>query len=166
VGQAAALLGPVVLVGHLLLWGSYWVIGQGKLARADVAEVVLLSTLLVALPPVLSAGVYFIFWHSLQHVLRMTALMGQPAGRRQWALSAQVGFFLRRAAPLLLVSVAGLVVLYSQTWVRAGGSSVLLSLALLVASVVTLPHALLVTLGLDAARWRQMPTAHAATGTA
>jgi Brp/Blh family beta-carotene 15,15'-monooxygenase len=166
VAQAATLLGPVVLVGHLLLWGSYWVTGQGKLACTDAAEVVLLSILLVALPPVLSAGVYFVFWHSLQHVLRMTALMGQPDGRRQWALSTQVGFFLRRAAPLLLVSVAGLVVLYSQPWVRAGGSSVLLSLALLVASVVTLPHTLLVTLGLDAMRWRQVPTARAATGTA
>jgi len=31
----------------------------------------------------------------------------------------------------------------------------LLSIALLASSVVTLPHALLVTLGLDAARWRQ-----------
>jgi Brp/Blh family beta-carotene 15,15'-monooxygenase len=151
VAHAAALLGPVVLVGHLLLWGSYWASGQGQLARTDVAEVALLSALLVVLPPVLSAGVYFVFWHSLQHVRRMNQLMGS-----RWAgLGAELRFFLRQAAPLLLVSVAGLVVLYSQPWVRAGGGPVLLSLALLVASVVTLPHALLVTLGLDAARWRQ-----------
>ena len=121
----------------------------------DVLEAALLTGLLVALPPVLSGGVYFVFWHSLQHVLRMNQLMDRAQALRGPGLGAQLRFFLRRAAPLLLVSVAGLAVLYGVAWARHASGSVLVSLALLAASVVTLPHALLVTFGLDAARWRR-----------
>lgn len=152
-GQAARLLGPAVLGGHGLLWLAYCRRGQAGLARTDALEVLLLSTLLLVLPPLLSAGVYFVGWHSLQHVLRMSHLMGPPATAAR--LGPALGFFLRRAAPLLLVSLAGLAVLYGLAWARAASGPVLVSLALLVASVVTLPHALLVTLALDAARWRQ-----------
>lgn len=152
---AADWLGPLVLAGHLALWGSYWLTRQLHLARTDMQEVLLLSFLLLALPPLLSASVYFVFWHSLQHVLRMNALMGQPAGGSLPALGTQLGFFLRRSAPLLAISVAGLAGLYGLAWARAASGPTLISLALLAASVVTLPHALLVTLGLDAARWRR-----------
>jgi Brp/Blh family beta-carotene 15,15'-monooxygenase len=148
---AAGWLGPLVLAGHLGLWLSYWRTRQLLLARTDILETLLLSFLLVALPPLLSASVYFVFWHSLQHVLRMNAVMGHGGA----ALRAQLGFFLRRAAPLLAISVAALAVVYGLAWARAASGATLISLALLVASVVTLPHALLVTLGLDAARWRQ-----------
>ena len=145
-------LGALVLTGHALLWVSYFMTEQRQLTLTDMLEVLLLSCLLAALPPVLAAGVYFVFWHSLQHVLRMNALMGYPlAGHSLWA---GLGFFLRRSAPLLVLSVAALAVLYGLAWARAASGPVLISLALLVASVVTLPHALLVTLGLDAARWR------------
>jgi len=148
-------LGPLVLAGHLALWASYFFTHQRQVALTDMLEALLLSFLLVALPPVLSAGVYFVFWHSLQHVLRMNAVMGRPFAGSGRALWAELGFFLKRSAPLLVVSVAALAVLYGLAWARAAGGPVLISLALLVASVVTLPHALLVTLGLDAARWRR-----------
>jgi Brp/Blh family beta-carotene 15,15'-monooxygenase len=159
--EAAHWLGPLVLAGHLGLWGSYGLMRQGQLARTDALEVLLLSFLLVALPPLLSASVYFVFWHSLQHVLRMSALMGQPFGGSLVGLWAQLSFFLRRSAPLLAISVVALAVLYGLAWARALSGPALVSLTLLVASVVTLPHALLVTLGLDAARWRQPTQPHA-----
>ena len=134
-----------------MLWGSYVRSQQALLARLDLLETGLLSALLVALPPVLAGSVYFVFWHSLQHMLRMNHLMGR-ANARGWAgLGRELAFFLRRSAPLLAVSVAALTALYSWQW--TAGAPVLISLALLVASVVTLPHALLVTLGMDAARW-------------
>lgn len=154
VSQTARLLGPVVLGGHLLLWLAYCWRGQAKLAVADLLEILLLSALLLALPPVLSAGVYFVFWHSLQHVLRMSELMGHFPSAKP-ALWAQLGFFLRRSVPLLLVSVVALAGLYTVAWVRAASGPALISLALLAASIVTLPHALLVTLGMDAPRWRR-----------
>lgn len=155
IGEVTRWLGPLVLASHLLLWGSYFATNQRRLALTDMLEALVLSCLLISLPPVLSAGVYFVFWHSLQHVLRMNALMGQPVGGTWQALGTQLRFFLRRSAPLLAVSVAALAVLYGWAWARAASGPALISLALLVASVVTLPHALLVTLGLDAARWRR-----------
>ena len=155
VAHTAAVVGPGVLMGHLLLWLCYVWQRRSALAATDALEVALLTGLLVALPPVLSGGVYFVFWHSLQHVLRMNQLMDRTQALRRLGLGAQLRFFLRRAAPLLFVSVAGLAVLYGVAWTRHASGSVLVSLTLLAASVVTLPHALLVTFGLDAARWRQ-----------
>ena len=152
--HAGQLLGLAALVGHAALWGSYYLLGQRQLAATDLLEALLLALLLAALPPVLAGSVYFVGWHSLQHILRMNRLAGRSSP--SWSgLSRELTFFWRRAAPLLAVSVAALAVLYSLPWVRAAGSPVLISLALLVASVVTLPHALLVTLGLDAARWQR-----------
>ncbi len=151
---AARWLGPVVLGGHMLLWLSYCWRGQARLARTDLLEVLLLSGLLIALPPVLAAGVYFVFWHSLRHMLRMNKLMGHFTEAKP-VLWAQLGFFLRRSVPLLLISLGALAALYGLAWARAASGPALISLALLVASVVTLPHALLVTLGMDAARWRR-----------
>ena len=150
----ASWLGPLVLAGHAGLWLSYGLTRQRRLAGTDMQEVLLLGFLLAALPPLLSASMYFVFWHSLQHVLRMNAVMGRPFGDNMAGLRAQLGFFWRRAAPLLAVSVAALAVVYGLAWARAASGPTLISLALLVASVVTLPHALLVTLGLDAAHWR------------
>jgi len=149
-------LGPLVLAGYLWLWGSYILTGQRRLAGIDVLETLLLSFLLLALPPLLSASVYFVFWHSLQHVLRMNAVMGQPPSGSGATLRAQLGFFWRRSAPLLAISVAGLAVVYGMAWAHGASGPAFISLALLAASVVTLPHALLVTLGLDAARWRHL----------
>ena len=160
VAHATTLLVPVVVVGHLLLWLSYYWQRQGSLVRTDVLEVLLLTGLLVVLSPILAGGVYFVFWHSLQHVLRMNQLMDHLPANRRPGLWAEMRFFLRRSAPLLLISVAGLAVLFGLAWTRAASGTVLVSLALLAASVVTLPHALLVTLGMDAARWRQQAVGH------
>ena len=156
-GTVAGPLGVVVGAGHLLLWARYVQQGHADRARTDLGEVLLLVLLLLALPPVLSATVYFVFWHSLQHVLRMNRLLGAPAHGRVRGVGTEVRLFLRRAAPLLLSSVAGLAVLYGVALARAASGTVLVSLALLAASVVTLPHALLVTLGMDAPRWRNGP---------
>ncbi|WP_310396934.1 Brp/Blh family beta-carotene 15,15'-dioxygenase [Hymenobacter sp.] len=155
IAQAAAIIGPAVLVGHLVLWLSYVWESQSSLALTDALEVALLTLLLVVLPPVLSGGMYFVFWHSLQHVLRMNQLMDHRLATRRPGLVAELKFFLRRSAPLLLISIAGLAVVFGLAWTRAASGSVLVSLALLAASVVTLPHALLVTLGMDAPRWRR-----------
>lgn len=152
---AADWLGPLTLAGHLGLWLSYGLTRQLRLAYTDMQEVLLLSFLLLALPPLLSASVYFVFWHSLRHVLRMSELMGQPFGGSWAGLRVQVSFFLRRAAPLLAISVVALAGLYGLAWMRAASGPALIGLTLLAASVVTLPHALLVTLGLDATRWRR-----------
>lgn len=158
----AAGLGALVVGGHGLLWAYCLGSGQGALVRTDVLEVGLLTALLLLLPPVLSAGSYFVFWHSLQHVLRMNALLRNSDDAGPLLLGTDLLLFLRRSTPLLLLSVAALAGLFGWSWVQVGSGAALLSWALLAASMVTLPHALLVTLGLDAARWcrnpRELPT--------
>lgn len=156
----ASALWALVVAGHLLLWSQY--LWRGEVARAgtDLAEVALLAALFGALPPLLATGIYFVFWHSLQHALRLNRLFGfsvsgpQPSVWR--VLGQEVLFFLRRAFPLLVVSLVGLAVLYfllpapqrakPDTW---------LGLALAVAAMLTLPHALLVSVVMDAANWRR-----------
>ena len=155
IAHASAVLVPVVVLGHLLLWGCYLWQNQGDLVRTDALEVLLLTVLLVVLSPILSGSVYFVCWHSLQHVLRMNQLMDRVPATSWRGLWTELRFFLRRSAPLLLISLAGLALLFGMAWARTASTTALVSLTLLAASVVTLPHALLVTLGMDAARWRQ-----------
>ena len=151
-------LGVAVVGGHLALWAYYAARRQWRRLPTDLAEVFLLATLLLALPPQLSVGVYFVFWHSLQHVLRLNGWLGYaPAAGRPAAgpdLLAQLAFFLRRAAPLLLLSCGALLALGYWLGPRLPDGAAWFSLALVVASIVTLPHALLVTLVMDAPRWQ------------
>ncbi|MFD1466724.1 Brp/Blh family beta-carotene 15,15'-dioxygenase [Hymenobacter caeli] len=150
-------LGLLVVGGHLALWACYAYRHQWALLRTEVFEVAVLVGLLLALPPQLSVGVYFVFWHSLQHVLRLTSWLGYapaPGSPRTGpALWPQLGFFLRRAAPLLLLSCAALLLLGRLLAPHLPNGAAWFSLALVVASIVTLPHALLVTLVMDAPRW-------------
>ena len=151
--RGAAVLGPVAAGGLLLVWSLLaWRRAYAPL-RADLTQTLVLLVLLAALPPVLSVAVYFVFWHSLQHVLRMNRVMGYAAdtaaGYSGRELLRQLGFFTRRALPLLLVSLGAIWVLYQLMLPRLPDGSALFSLALVVASVVTLPHALLVSLVLD-----------------
>ena len=157
---AATGLAVVVAVGHAVLWGRYAARLQWGLLAAELGEVLILVVLFVALPPKLSVGVYFVFWHSLQHVLRLTGWLGYAAGSAQRPeagrgnLLAQLAFFLRRAAPLLLVSCVALLVLGRLLAAHLPDETAWFSLALVVASIVTLPHAVLVTLVMDAPQWR------------
>ena len=149
----------LVLAGHLGLWAV--LARQQAVGRAhrDAQEVLLLGGLCAALPPLLALGVYFVFWHSLQHVLRLTPLLGYAAGPgRTWtALGRELVFFSRRALPVLLVSGGALAGAYAlgRAWLPA--QDAWLGLAVLAASVVTLPHALLVSVVMDAPKWRPGP---------
>ncbi|MGI4886668.1 MAG: Brp/Blh family beta-carotene 15,15'-dioxygenase [Janthinobacterium lividum] len=154
----AASLWPLVVAGHLALWGSYAALRQPRRWRTDMVEALLLTGLFWALPPLLALGVYFVFWHSLQHVLRLNHLFGyaatgKPAG--PWAaLKQELGFFTQRAWPLLLASVAALAALYAFPGARPPNSHTWLGPALAATAAVTLPHALLVSLVMDAPKWQ------------
>jgi len=160
-GQLAAWavrLWPLVLAGHAGLWGCYAAQRQPRRWRTDAGEVLLLTGLFWGLPPLLAGGVYFVFWHSLQHVLRLSPLLGYaaapgPAGPGR-ALWHELLFFARRARPLLLVSVAALAAGYALFGWQSGSGNAGLGPALVAVAAVTLPHALLVSLVMDAAKWR------------
>ena len=150
----------LVVSGHAVLWALYAKRGRLDLLKTDLLEVLLLCTLFIALPARLSVAVYFVFWHSLQHILRLNGWLGyaNPARRRvhRSELLAQLGFFLRRAAPLLLLSCVALLVLGRILSPRLPDGTAWFSLALVVASIVTLPHAVLVTTVMDASRLKAL----------
>lgn len=156
-GAVAGWLGAVVVAGHVGLWLWYARQRRWELLRQELVEQLVLAGLLLLLPPRWSVAVYFVFWHSLQHVLRLTGWLGygQPQLSTGRALLPQLGFFLRRAAPLLLVSCVALLVLGRLLAGRLPDAAAWFSLALVVASIVTLPHALLVTLVMDAPQRRR-----------
>ncbi|UOQ77781.1 Brp/Blh family beta-carotene 15,15'-dioxygenase [Hymenobacter sp. 5516J-16] len=154
----------LVLAGHLGLWAYLgWQRLPGRWLR-DVGEVCLLACLFSSWPPLLALGVYFVFWHSLQHILRLAPLLGYAAGPSRLGARGRrkMLFFARRAWPMLaasLVLLAGAHAL-GGTWLPA--QNAWLGLVVLAASVVTVPHALLVTLVMDAPKWRARP--HLAAG--
>lgn len=157
-GHLAGWLGPAVGLGHLVLWASYARQGAQPRWLLDLGEVLLLVGLFSTLPPLLALGTYFVFWHSLQHVLRLNRLFGYaaPTGRR-WASSAlgrELLFFGRQALPLLLVTLGALAVVYLLWPARLAAADAWLGVAVVAAAVLTLPHALLVSVVLDAANWR------------
>jgi len=150
-----ALVG-LVLVGHAALWVRYGLSGQSQRWQTDAGEAALLTALFVLLPPLLALGVYFCFWHSLQHVLRLNQVLGYSAGvALPWQLGRELWLFGQQAWPLLLVSLLAIGGLIQVLAPRLTTPETWLSLALIIASVVTLPHALLVSVVLDAQKWRR-----------
>lgn len=151
-------LGAVV-VGHGVLWAYFAGQHTARRWRRDAGEVLLLTALFGALPPLLALGVYFVFWHSLQHILRLTPLLGYAAGpSRTWrAVGRELTFFGRRAWPMLLTGLGLLTVAYALAGRWLPPQDAWLGLAVLSASVITLPHALLVTFIMDASKWQARP---------
>ena len=151
-GQIVAGLAGAAGLGLTGLWLGYGWLGYRQALLTDVGETALLSLLLLTLPPALASGVYFVAWHSLRHVLRLLPLL--PNLPRGAQLSARLRGFWKLALPLLALSVAGLLAVAG--WLGPAllaRSGTVLALLLLAASVVTLPHAVLVTVVLDRRRW-------------
>lgn len=151
-------LWPLVGVGHLVLWACYARRREFKRGYTDAGEVLLLTVLFLTVPPLLALGVYFVFWHSLQHMLRLNRVFGYSTlggHRMAWAtLGQEVAFFIRRALPLLLVSLAVPIGLYLLVPARLAALDTLLGIAVVTAAILTLPHALLVSVALDSGNWR------------
>jgi Brp/Blh family beta-carotene 15,15'-monooxygenase len=166
--RLAAGLWPLVVAGHLGLWGYYAFQGATQRWRTDVGEVGLLLALFLTLSPLLALGVYFVFWHSLQHMLRLNRVFGYATGvgrPRSWAILGQeVAFFTKRALPSLGLSLLVPAGLYLLLPTRLVGGNNLLGIAVVTAALLTLPHALLVSLTLDAVNWRSPSSDHLPLG--
>jgi Brp/Blh family beta-carotene 15,15'-monooxygenase len=167
--RLAAGLWPLLVVGHLGLWSYYAFQGATQRWRIDVGEVGLLLALFLTLPPLLALGVYFVFWHSLQHMLRLNRVFGYATGvgsLSSWAILGQeVAFFTKRALPSLGLSLLVPAGLYLLLPARLVGGNNLLAIAVVTAALLTLPHALLVSLALDAVNWRRPSSDHLPLGT-
>ena len=148
---------PAVVAGHLVLWGYFAFTREFTRCYRDAGEAGLLVALLMALPPLQALGMYFVFWHSWQHILRLAPVLGSIAAESadtNWTPLCHLVFFGRRALPMLAGSLAAGVLVYVLKGTSLPSVSPWLSLAVVGASVVTLPHALLVSIVMDASKWR------------
>lgn len=112
----------------------------------DLGEVTLLTAFFAAVPPILAIGLYFCFWHSLRHIVRLTLL---DAGARIPLRTGRFVVALRRfavqSAPVTVIALGLLVALFVLA-PRAGLTpSALLGLYLVLISALTLPHVVVVS---------------------
>lgn len=120
--------------------------GERKALLPVALETLLLFAFFVVVPPVLAVGLYFTLWHAPRHVARLVLL--DPAGAR-YLRAGRPGRALARfagdAAPLTVLALALLVGLYLAVPRATGDPGSLLALYLVLVSMLTLPHASLVT---------------------
>ena len=115
--------------------------------RVDAVETLGLCAYFAVVPPLFAIGLYFCFWHSLRHVLRAMLVDDRASTHLAAGHSARAfGRFSRDAAPLTaaaLIVFGGLAVAVPVTPVTAGDA---LGLYLVGIAILTLPHAVVVTL--------------------
>jgi Brp/Blh family beta-carotene 15,15'-monooxygenase len=144
--SAGAVFFALVLVA--VVWG-YWCSGtEGRGAwRIDTLEVASLAAYFVVVPPVFALGLYFCFWHATRHIARLMLLnQTSAAALEKGDLPRALGVFFRDAAPLTGVALTLLAGLYLLAPGRAAGPEGLLAVYLVLISVLTLPHVVIVGL--------------------
>ena len=113
--------------------------------RADAAETLLLAAYFAFVPPVLAVGLYFCLWHATRHIARLMLIEKHSAGAleygRLWRAAVN---FTRDAAPLTVAALVLLAVLYFALPER-GGPFTSLGPYLVLISILTLPHVVIVS---------------------
>jgi beta-carotene 15,15'-dioxygenase len=148
---AAGAIVAALLVAHVAVRAAR----RTPLAE-DLVETAVLLGFFAAVPPVLAVGLYFTFWHSVRHIVRLELL--DPVARRELADGRLLGpfaRFLRDAWPVTLCAVALLVALALLVHDAGLGTYLLLIAAL------TTPHAVVVT-WMDRRTARRLQAEHAA----
>ncbi len=111
----------------------------------DAGETLGLVVFFATVPPLLAIGLYFCFWHSLRHVVRLIAVDDAAASAldaRQYG--AALGRFARDAAPLTALSLAFLLALFVALPSPTVAPLDLVGAYLVLIAVLTLPHTLVV----------------------
>ena len=104
----------------------------------------LLAAYFALVPPVLAVGLYFCLWHAPRHIARLVLLDGASAvafEKGRFPLAR----FVRDAAPLTLAALALLLGFYFALPGAGTSAPALLALYLVLISVLTLPHVVVVS---------------------
>lgn len=146
-----------IAVGLALLVITYVVITHAVLTvsattdrRAwsyDVVEIVVLAAYFFFVPPVLAVGLYFCFWHSIRHIIRLELL--KPASTRLLARGRAgpvLKSFIRDATPVTLCALALLAAFVVLLPSAPDDAPALLGAYLVAISVLTFPHVVIVCL--------------------
>jgi Brp/Blh family beta-carotene 15,15'-monooxygenase len=129
-----------------LAWG-YRVAPESSAWRLDAVETGLLWLFFLAVPPILAIGLYFTVWHSLRHLARLVALDDTAATALD---HGAIDRLLARVGTDALPMTAGALVLFGAIAVAVpnepGSVADVAGVYLLLLAVLTLPHAVVVTL--------------------
>ncbi|MEM9775150.1 MAG: Brp/Blh family beta-carotene 15,15'-dioxygenase [Chloroflexota bacterium] len=111
----------------------------------DTAEIGLLWLFFSFVNPILAVGVYFCVWHSIRHIARLLLIDTASAKYLEeghfWMASFR---FFRDSAPLTIVSLLFLGGLYFAIGTVQASTQELIALYLVLISMLTLPHTLVV----------------------
>ena len=144
-GTAFALLAVAALASG---YGSAKKSGARGVWWIDVAETALLAVYFALVPPVLAVGLYFCLWHAPRHVARLVLLDEKSAGALEAGrISSALARFARDAAPLTIAALVFLLGLYfvvPGTGSQGLSPDSLLAVYLVLISVLTLPHVMIV----------------------
>jgi Brp/Blh family beta-carotene 15,15'-monooxygenase len=141
-----ALGGGLALLSVIALWRGYRRRGGGRSWRVDATETTLLWAYFLVVPPVLAVGLYFPLWHGLRHVGRLVELdAGGRGGFVTGGVRTAFARFAREAAPLSVASVVLLGAVAATVPAGVGSVPDVAAVYLVLLSVLTLPHAVVVT---------------------
>ncbi len=127
----------VIALGLLSLAGA----GRGWRARLELAGLVLGFAVT---QPVLAIGVYFIFWHSWRHLLRLSALRTGRGAAADSATPREVGAVLVAALPCSIIALGALAGLVGTSLVTAHSAPQLAGAELALIAALTVPHCIVV----------------------
>lgn len=113
----------------------------------DGLELVLLVILFTTIPAYFSLGIYFLFWHSLRHLLRLLTL--KESDQHLISQGKWLGTSLRLArdlTPVTVLALAFLAILYVFAESRIASTESFVALYLILISALTMPHLFVVAL--------------------
>jgi len=114
---------------------------NSKTVLFDLSEILVLTVFFYSLPPVLSIGIYFCFWHSCRHIGR---LLDSDDSLKEYDIITGCKRFMIVSAPMTF----GGVVLIGLIWILLGHpisvDDQLLSIYLVGIATMTLPHSIVV----------------------
>ena len=112
----------------------------------DVVETAILALYFALVSPVLAIGLYFCLWHATRHIARLALLDPKSTGALEAGrVAPALTRFVRDAAPLTVAAIVLLLGLYLVVPASGTTPPALLALYLVLVSVLTLPHVVVVS---------------------
>lgn len=120
---------------------------QMRYFATDIIEVVLLILYFAIVPPILAIGIYFCTWHSLRHIIRIIGTSNDLSKPFSFDLLFQhIREFTRDAMLATIVSILIAVIMFFFLSTNDYTLLAILAVYLVLISLLTLPHFVVVTL--------------------
>lgn len=112
----------------------------------DQIEIVALALFFAVGPPILTVGLYFCFWHSLRHIVRLEMLDARGSGHlRRGEYLGAARRFAKDAAPITAIAVLFLAAMYMVLPPPSDAPAAMLAPYLVMISALTVPHVVVVS---------------------